>query len=174
MVAATASQTIGPYWHMIEDKDWSDLTRFGVEGARIRLVGTIVDGAGALVPDACVEVWQTSPAASACWQGFGRAATDRTGSYAFTTVKPGPTAMGGGRNAQQAPHVALTIFARGLMSAVHTRLYFEGEPGNADDPLLASLEPSRRRTLLARREGEATWRLDIRLQGGEETVFLDV
>ena len=177
--AAIASQTIGPYWHMLEHAGWHDLTRFGATGERIRLIGTIRDGAGALCTDACVELWQPSPPASDTWDGFGRAASDKTGSYSFTTLKPGPVPLGRDRNGQQAPHAALTILARGLMSQLQTRVYFAGEALNEHDPLLASLDPTRRATLIAHRDAAAscdlpTWRLDIILQGEGETVFLDV
>ena len=90
MSAATASQTIGPYWHLLEDTSWSDLTRFGAEGERIVLLGTVTDGDGLPITDACVELWQPSPPASATWDGFGRAATDIEGNYRFVTLKPGP------------------------------------------------------------------------------------
>ena len=176
MIVATGSQTIGPYWHMLEDKSWADLTRFGASGKRIRITGTIWDGLDALVPDACVELWQPVPVAGPGWDGFGRAATDATGTFAFTTLMPGPVPLGRGRNGVQAPHAALTIFARGLMLHLHTRVYFAGEPLNAEDPLLASLDAERRETLMAKPvAGEVpTWHLNIRLQGEGETVFLDV
>ncbi len=178
MTAATSSQTIGPYWHLLEEPSWSDLTRFGAEGERVALIGTVSDGDGLPVTDACVEVWQPSPAASATWDGFGRVATDVEGNYGFVTLKPGPVGGAPGANTPQAPHVALTLFARGLLIHVQTRLYFAGEPLNDTDPLLCSLEPDRRATLLARpvgeRHGLPAWRLDIRLQGADETVFLDV
>jgi protocatechuate 3,4-dioxygenase alpha subunit len=178
MTAATASQTIGPYWHLLEDKAWADLTRFGAEGERIILTGSITDGDGALVTDACVELWQPSPAASAVWEGFGRAATNDQGVFRFTTLKPGPVGGAPGANEPQAPHAALTIFARGLVIQLQTRAYFAGEPLNDSDPLLASLPPERRGTLVAHpagtQDGTPIWRLDIRLQGENETVFLDV
>ncbi len=170
---ATASQTIGPYWHLLEDKDWADLTRFGAEGERIVLAGRIVDGGGAPVADACVEIWQADPPVSDRFQGFGRAGTDRDGMFRFVTVKPGP--LPGRGNAQQAPHIALQIFARGLLRGLATRVYFAGETLNATDPLLTSIEdPARRATLIARPDGPGGWRLDIRLQGEAETVFLDI
>ncbi len=174
---AIGSQTIGPYWHMLDYKGWDDLTRFGAQGQRIRLIGTITDGAGRPCADSCVELWQPSPAASPVWDGFGRAEADKTGTYAFTTLKPGPVPLGRGRNGHQAPHCALTIFGRGVMLHLQTRLYFDGDPLNDEDPLLASLDPARRRTLIARPEPDQpipTWRLDIRLQGQDETVFLDI
>jgi len=173
MPAATASQTIGPYWHLLEDKGWADLTRFGAKGERMRLIGTISDGDGAAVTDACVELWQSDPPASPEFQGFGRCGTDIEGNFHFVTLKPGP--VPGRGNQQQAPHFALTIFARGLLRHVVTRAYLEGETLNDSDPLLASIEdPQRRATLVAKRVDPETWRLDIRLQGEGETVFLDV
>jgi protocatechuate 3,4-dioxygenase alpha subunit len=180
MPAATASQTIGPYWHLLEDPSWSDLTRFGANETtahpRIALIGNVTDGDGAPVTDACIELWQPSPPACATWDGFGRAATDARGTYRFVTLKPGPLTEG--TNTPQAPHAALTIFARGLLIHLHTRLYFAGEPLNESDPLLAALPHARRRTLIARpdgtQDGLPRWRLDLRLQGADETVFLDV
>jgi protocatechuate 3,4-dioxygenase alpha subunit len=172
MPVATANQTIGPYWHLIEDPTWADLTRFGAEGPKITLTGTVVDGAGSTVADAAVEIWQTSPPASETFPAFGRCRTDSTGTFRFTTLKPGPVAGLG--NAQQAPHVAISIFARGLLKALTTRLYFPDEPLNETDPLLTLIDDdSRRRTLIARQTAPDTWHLDIRLQGDNETVFME-
>jgi protocatechuate 3,4-dioxygenase alpha subunit len=173
MQAATASQTIGPYWHLIEDPSWSDLTRFGAEGEKIVLTGTVTDGAGMLVTDAAIEIWQSSPTASDSFPAFGRCHTDQTGSFRFVTLKPGP--VPGLGNTQQAPHVAITIMARGLLRGLTTRLYFQDEPLNEADPVLSLIEdPARRRTLIARRQAADTWRLDIRLQGEGETVFMEI
>ena len=173
MADATASQTIGPYWHLIEDKLWSDLTRFGAQGERITLTGTVLDGDGQPCSDACVEIWQADPPASDNFPGFGRSNTDANGAYSLTTIKPGP--VPGRGNAQQAPHVAIWILSRGLMKGLATRAYFQDEPLNEADPLLTSIEePERRATLVAAPEAPGVWRLDIRLQGEGETVFLDV
>ena len=173
MLVATASQTIGPYWHLIEDVTWADLTRFGAKGNRIVLTGTVTDGAGTPVTDAAIEIWQTSPAASDIFPAFGRCRTDGTGSFRFTTLKPGPVAGPG--NAPQAPHVAISIFARGLLKALMTRLYFQDEPLNETDPVLSMIEDAaRRRTLIAQKVSAAAWHLDIRLQGENETVFMDI
>ena len=90
MSVATAFQTIGPYWHLIEHPEQADLTRFGAIGDRLTLVGRIVDGDRAPVADACVELWQASPDASPLFPAWGRARTDANGEYRFTTVKPGP------------------------------------------------------------------------------------
>ncbi len=178
MPAATASQTIGPYWHLLEDPSWSDLTQFGAKGERIALIGTVTDGDGVPVSDACVELWQASPEPSDTWDGFGRAATDAEGNFRFITLKPGPVPGVPGANTPQAPHAAITLFARGLLIHLHTRAYFKGEKLNEQDPLLTSLEPAQRATLIARQVGERdglpAWRLDIRLQGADETVFLEV
>lgn len=178
MAIATASQTIGPYWHLIEDQSWADLTRFGAEGERIVLTGQITDGDGTPFPEVCVELWQADPVASDIFPGFGRSATDRQGEYRFTTLRPG--SVPGLGNTQQAPHFAITILGRGLMHHLVTRAYFLGEPLNNTDPLLGSIEDTERRnTLIARPCGDGAWRFDIRLQGSlhgpdSETVFLEI
>ena len=173
MPNTTASQTIGPYWHIIEDKAWADLTRFVAAGERIVLTGRVLDGDGAPCGDACVEIWQSDPPASDTFPGFGRANTDARGEFRLTTVRPGPVAGRG--NAQQAPHIAIRILSRGLMDGLVTRAYFDGEPANVADPLLSSIDdPALRATLIARAEAPGVWRLDIKLQGDGETVFLDV
>ncbi len=105
MPAATASQTIGPFWHLIDDPDWADLTRFGGIGEKIALTGTVTDGGGQPVGDAAIEIWQTSPATTDTFPGFGRCRTDPLGRFRFTTLKPGPVAGLG--NTLQAPHVAI-------------------------------------------------------------------
>jgi len=180
MTPATAHQTAGPYWHMIDFPEWADLLRAGsgnegVAGERITLTGRITDGEGAAVVDGLVEIWQAGPDGSygEGFHGFGRCATDANGEFRFATLKPGP--VPGRGNATQAPHIEIAIFARGLMTHLITRAYFEGEALNAADPVLALVEdPARRATLLARPQGDGAWRLDIRLQGEGETVFLDV
>jgi protocatechuate 3,4-dioxygenase alpha subunit len=173
MPIATASQTIGPYWHILEDKSWADLTRFGAQGEKIVLTGTVYDGDGAPCADACVEIWQADPPASDSFPGFGRSNTDASGTYRLVTIRPGP--VPGRGNAQQAPHIAICLLSRGLMQGLVTRAYFKGEALNETDPLLVSIEDkARRETLIATPEGATTWRMDIRLQGDGETVFLDV
>ncbi|HEY1932741.1 MAG TPA: protocatechuate 3,4-dioxygenase subunit alpha [Acetobacteraceae bacterium] len=173
MAIATASQTIGPYWHLIEDSTWADLTRFGAEGENITLTGAVLDGDGQPCADACVEIWQSDPPVSEKFPGFGRSNTDSKGVFRFTTLKPGP--VPGRGNAQQAPHIAVTVLSRGLMRGLVTRAYFQGDKLNETDPLLMSVEdPARRATLIARPDGAGVWRMDIKLQGDGETVFLDV
>lgn len=174
------SQTAGPYWHMIDFPEWADLTRpggpnAGISGERIVLTGRIVDGAGEPVSDAMVEVFQAGPDGSheGRFTGFGRCASDGIGRYCFVTLKPGP--VPGLGNQTQAPHLVLTIFARGLMKQVVTRAYFAGEALNAGDPVLSLVEPARRATMIASAGVMPNeWRLDIRLQGEGETVFLDI
>jgi protocatechuate 3,4-dioxygenase, alpha subunit len=175
--SATSSQTIGPFWHLIEHAEWADLTRFGAAGPRVTLSGSVVDGDGNPVTDAAVELWQADPLADESFPGLGRCRTDHNGEFRFRTVKPGP--VPGRGNAQQAPHFAILVHARGLLKHLATRAYFDGEPLNGTDPLLSSIEDQRRRgTLLARSVSDDHWRFDIRLQRGargeSETVFLDI
>ena len=173
MSVATAFQTIGPYWHLIEHPEEADLTRFGATGEALTLVGRIIDGARAPVADACVELWQASPEAGPHFPGWGRARTDANGEYRFTTVKPGP--VPGRGNTLQAPHFALNLFARGVLTRLYTRAYFQGEALNATDPLLNLVDDTQRRaSLIAKPEGAAVWRMDIVLQGEGETVFIEV
>jgi protocatechuate 3,4-dioxygenase alpha subunit len=173
MLNTTTSQTIGPYWHLLEDASWADLTRFGAQGEIITIEGRVFDGSGAPLNDACVELWQASPEASAQFPGFGRAASDDEGRFRFKTIKP--AALPGPGNTLQAPHLALTILARGLLFHLATRLYFAGEPANENDPILGLIEdPARRATLIARETAEGSWYLDIHLQGDAETVFFEI
>ncbi|HVZ06419.1 protocatechuate 3,4-dioxygenase subunit alpha [Rhodopila sp.] len=170
---ATASQTIGPYWHLIEQPEMADLLRFGASGPAITVTGRITDGAGQPVTDAAVEIWQASPPVSDSFPAYGRCRTDADGRFSFRTLKPGP--VPGLGNAQQAPHIAITILARGLLRGLTTRLYFRDEPLNDTDPVLSLIEsPADRATLIAAPTGVDAWTLDIRLQGENETVFLDI
>jgi protocatechuate 3,4-dioxygenase alpha subunit len=173
MHGLTPSQTIGPYWHIIAHPEWADLTRFGAKGERMILSGRILDGDGAPVADAAVEIWQADPPADEIFPGFGRAAADAEGKFRFITLKPGP--VPGRGNVQQAPHLAMAIFARGLLKPLFTRVYFAGEPANETDPLLNQIEdPLRRASLIAQPAGEDGFVIDIHLQGARETVFLDI
>jgi protocatechuate 3,4-dioxygenase, alpha subunit len=173
MPIQSASQTIGPYWHLLEEPEWADLTRWGAQGERMELIGHVSDGDGVPVTDGCIEIWQADPPASDEFPAWGRAATDVDGNYRLVTLKPGP--VPGNGNTQQAPHIAIAILARGLLKPLFTRAYFAGEALNEDDPVLGLVEnPARRARLIARREGENIWRLDIRLQGEGESVFFEV
>ena len=183
----TASSTVGPFFHYALDRpEWSDLTGGGkARGGRIALEGTVTDGDGAPVEDVLVEIWQANAAGrydhpedtqekplDPSFRGFGRAATDKAGTYRFATVRPG--SVPGRGNALQAPHVVVTVFGRGLLKQLVTRIYFEGEAANETDPVLSSIDdPARRSTLLAKRT-PAGYRFDIRLQGEGETVFFEL
>jgi protocatechuate 3,4-dioxygenase alpha subunit len=172
----TPGQTVGPFFGFALPYDGdSELVPPGSAGA-IRLSGLVLDGAGDPVPDALIELWQ--PDADGVvprepgslrrdgftFTGWGRAATDNTGRYSFTTVAPGPTVPGA------APYFALTVFARGLLDKLHTRAYLPGASPERDR-LLASVAPERRDTLLARPDRHGLV-FDVRLQGEGETVFL--
>ncbi len=173
MPAATAYQTIGPYWHLLEDPSWADLTRLGAVGDKMILTGTITDGAGTPAAGACVEIWQSSPPADDLFPGWGRANTDAAGTFRLTTLKPGP--VPGPGNSLQAPHIAINILSRGILTHLYTRAYFAGDPLNDADPLLNAVDdPARRATLIAHAEADDVWRLDIRLQGEGETVFIEI
>ena len=184
----TASQTVGPFFHLGLDRpDWADLARDNPQGERITVEGRVLDGDGAPVPDACLELWQANAAGRYAhpedtqadkpldpnFRGFGRVSTNAEGGFRFTTIRPGP--VPGRGNALQAPHINIALFARGLLKQLHTRLYFAGETLNEADPVLLSIDdPGMRRTLLARPQDGGAWRFDIVLQGDGETAFFDV
>jgi protocatechuate 3,4-dioxygenase alpha subunit len=175
-LAPTPGQTIGPFFgYALPYDGGADLVPTSHPGA-IRFHGRVLDGAGDPVPDALVEIWQADGAGRVprepgslrrdgfTFTGWGRAAVDNTGHYAFTTVAPGPVAAGG------AAYVAVTVFARGLLNRLFTRAYLPG-PATDADPFLATVPAERRGTLVAR-EDERGFVFDIRLQGEGETVFL--
>ena len=171
---ATPSQTIGPFFGYALPYASGPLVVPECHPDAIRIHGRVLDGAGEPLPDALVEIWQAGPdgevpdAVGAIdrdgrdFSGFGRCATDAGGGYWFSTLKPGGPA----------PHIAVLVFARGLLRPVATRLYFPGEPGNEADPLLAAVPEGRRDTLVALREDVRSYRFNVHLQGEQETVFL--
>ncbi|PDT12412.1 protocatechuate 3,4-dioxygenase subunit alpha [Rhizobium sp. M1] len=194
----TPSQTAGPYVHIGLTPNFCDITGvydsdLGVAmvndktlGERITVTGRIFDGAGALVRDAVVEIWQAdsaglynSPsemrgAADPNFTGWGRCPTRaEDGVYSFETIKPGRVPFKDGR--RQAPHITVWIVARGINIGLQTRMYFPEEAeANAADPLLSRIEHRERvATMVATRDG-AICHFDIRLQGPDETVFLDI
>ena len=166
----TPSQTVGPFFGF--GLPWRLGPNAVPEGTRgaIRLRGCLLDGRGDPIPDGLIESWQASPADI---RGFARAATDADGRYAILTVKPG--VVRDARGNAHAPHIALSVFARGLLKRAVTRVYFpDEEAANEADPVLASVaDPAARATLLAR-VVDGGYELDIRLQGEGETVFFDV
>jgi protocatechuate 3,4-dioxygenase alpha subunit len=193
MSGITPSQTVGPYFAIALTPggyDWSpsvgnDLVTPDSSGERIRIEGRVLDGDGNPVNDAMIEVWQADSAGryahpadgranpNAAFKGFGRTGTDESGAYSFETIKPGAVA---GPNGTQAPHIVVAVFARGMLRQCYTRLYFS-DAKNDGDPVLRLVPQERRSTLVAQRRdggGHPTYRFDIRLQGENETVFLDV
>jgi protocatechuate 3,4-dioxygenase, alpha subunit len=179
----TPSQTVGPFFsHALPWPDGPYVVEAGTAGA-FWLRGQVLDGAGDPVPDALVESWQADPAgrfahpddprgSDVDFRGFGRCPTDADGRWAILTVRPGRVPDHAGR--MQAPHIDLSIFARGLLDRVVTRAYLPDEPdANAEDPVLSGIPDERRSTLVARAEENGV-RFDVRLQGAEETVFFSV
>jgi protocatechuate 3,4-dioxygenase alpha subunit len=169
-VAPTPSQTIGPFFRFA--LDWmasGELVPKGSPGA-LTISGRVLDGADDPVPDAVVEVYQCSPAEGTPpgWRGFGRACTDPSGGYRFMTVKPDRV------DDLQAPHLDISVFARGLLQRLWTRCYFPDEAAaNAADPVLRLIaDPERTATVIARPDADGL-RFDISLQGDRETVFFD-
>jgi protocatechuate 3,4-dioxygenase alpha subunit len=181
----TPSQTVGPFFHYALPYEHGPRVAGPDRPGAFRLTGRVVDGEGNGISDALVEIWQadehgdfvTGPGVydevtGAGFRGFGRCPTDADGRFEFHTVKPAgvPTADG----AAQAPHISMSVFARGMLRQSVTRVYFEDEAdANAADPLLSSVDEDRRSTLVATRTPDG-YRFDVHMQGDDETVFLDV
>lgn len=183
MSGRTPSQTVGPFFSVgLPWPDGPHVVPPGTPGA-VWIRGRVLDGQGEPVPDSLIETWQADadgcfrdaaePGGAPEWfRGFGRSGAEPDGEWAILTVKPGPTIAPDGT--RQAPLIEVWVFARGLLKGASTRMYFEDEAeANATDPVLSTVEPSRRETLLARRSGEG-YRFDIRLQGTGETVFFEL
>ncbi len=175
----TPGQTIGPFFGYALPFEGGGQLVSRAHPAAIRLHGTVLDGDGAPVPDALLEIWQADGDGRIVQQsgslhrdgytftGWGRESVDNEGRYTFTTLNPGPTEPG------VAPFIAVVVFARGLLNKLHTRVYLpEDTDALAKDPLLSALPEERRRTLIASREANGDLLWDIRLQGTDETVFL--
>jgi protocatechuate 3,4-dioxygenase alpha subunit len=192
--ALTPSQTVGPFFRgclLRTDARCDALAGPEAGGQRIRVSGRVLDGDGAPVPDAVLELWQaddrgvyhhpidprwTRPTA---FSGFGRVGTDEDGHFAFTSIVPGR--VPGHGDELQAPHISVAVFARGLLNHLFTRMYFPDEPSNDTDPTLRCVPPHRRPTLIARAVsptdvagGPSAYRFDIVLQGRDETVFFAI
>lgn len=183
----TPSQTVGPFFHVgLPRETRGELVSPEGRGA-IRIRGAVIDGAGAPVDDALVEIWQANRSGRYAhpedgrdelpleegFTGFGRCATDSEGMFEFITVKPGPVpAPGGG---MQAPHINVSVFARGLLKRVVTRIYFPDErDANAADPVLAAVGDAQARATLVAKEEQGALRFDVYLQGPGETAFFAV
>jgi protocatechuate 3,4-dioxygenase alpha subunit len=182
---ASTSQTIGPYlrigleWMVIED-----LAPQGVTGERVQIHGKIFDADSKPVNDAAVEIWQANgqgkyaspddPQANPvekAFRGYGRSLTDEAGAFRFRTIKPGR--VPGPEGGLQAPHITVTIFMRGLLKQLQTRIYFPDDLANADDPVLNLVPAERRATLVAKKRADGTLEWNVVLQGKNETVFFD-
>ena len=165
----TPSQTVGPFYHdcMLRDGARRETMAGSSSDALLRVGGRVLDGDGAGVPDAVVEVWHSD--------GFARVGTDDTGRFTFETGYPKRVPFD--QATLQAPHVSVAVFARGLLNHLFTRIYFEDEPSTASDPILRRVPEARRATLVARLEPTdgltRAYRFDIVLQGTGETVFFD-
>ena len=184
----TTSQTVGPYLHI--GLTWLITDRIAgpsVSGERWTVEGRVLDGDGKPVNDALVELWQADANGRYAhpedtqakpieegFRGFGRVATDDAGLFRFHTIKPG--CVPGPAGTTQAPHIMVTVFMRGQLKQLVTRIYFPGDPANAKDPVLALVPADRRDTLVARpaagKDGVLEW--NIVLQGDRETVFFDL
>jgi protocatechuate 3,4-dioxygenase alpha subunit len=183
---ATSSQTVGPYFTIgLTRLTKSDLAAPGVAGEKLTITGRVLDGDGKAVPDAMLEIWQANSHGKYAhsednqkkileqgFDGYGRVGVDENGGFRFTTVKPG--AVPGPDGKMQAPHIAVSVFARGLLLRLVTRIYFPDEPANDQDFVLNLVEPARRGTLIAKKIPVADsieW--NVVLQGQGETVFFD-
>lgn len=185
MPKQTPSQTVGPFFHLdLPFEGGESLTSDNTKGERIVVEGCVTDGDGTPLDDVLIEIWQANAEGrydhvddkqekplDPAFHGWGRCPTDANGIYRFHTVRPG--AVPGPGNTLQAPHINVTVFARGMLHHLTTRLYFEGEALNNDDPILARVTDAKRReTLIAKKQnGAAAYRFDIVLQGDNETVF---
>ena len=181
----TASQTVGPFFldALIHAGD-ENIAKAGTSGVPMILEGSVFDAEGAQVNDAVLELFQADATgeyapdnqqtrSGAAFNGFGRATMDASGKFRFNTIYPGAVRDA---NTTQAPHFDLMVFARGLLKPLVTRIYFEADPSNAADPVLALVPAHRRGTLVAHRDataGQSVWCFDVHLQGKDETVFFD-
>jgi protocatechuate 3,4-dioxygenase alpha subunit len=193
---ATTWQTVGPFFHI--GFKWlydPDVAGAGAAGERVEVSGRILDGDGRPVPDGAIEIWQANAHGKYAhpddtqdkplepgFKGYGRVPTDNDGRFRFTTIKPGrvpapqgPGPGGPGPQKLQAPHLVVSVFTRGLLRRLITRMYFPDEPSNTEDFALSLVEPARRATLIAKkvagRPGALEW--NVILQGPNETVFFD-
>jgi protocatechuate 3,4-dioxygenase, alpha subunit len=181
---ATASQTVGPYFQLGLEKLYKD--NLTGPGEKIRIRGYVLDGDGKGVNDAMLEIWQAdsrgryvhledqrTKSSETGFRRFGRVPTNENGGFEIKTIKPGRVPGPGGL--AQAPHIVVSVFARGLLKQLITRIYFSEESANPEDAVLKLVPSERRATLLARivagARGQFEW--DVVLQGEDETVFFD-
>jgi protocatechuate 3,4-dioxygenase alpha subunit len=193
MPGITPSQTVGPFYaygltpngkYAWNDAFTNNLLTPDVTGEKIRIEGVIHDGAGKIVPDAVLEIWQadaqgrfadpqdTRGQPNSSFRGFGRSGTTDAGEYSFDTIKPGVVPGIDGKD--QAPHIVMAVFGRGMTMQSMTRIYFDDEAATADDAVIQLVPADRRATLIAKKTAAGVYRFDIHLQGDNETVFFDV
>ncbi|HUQ76540.1 MAG TPA: protocatechuate 3,4-dioxygenase subunit alpha [Burkholderiales bacterium] len=182
---ASTSQTIGPFLRIgLEWMQIEDIAPKGVSGERVSIRGRVSDADGKPVNDAAVEIWQANSQGryaspedkqdkllEPAFRGYGRSLTDENGAFRFSTIKPGRVPGPGGK--PQAPHLNVTIFMRGLLKQLQTRMYFPEDAANAEDPVLALVPAERRASLIARHGPDGTLEWNVVLQGKNETVFFD-
>jgi protocatechuate 3,4-dioxygenase alpha subunit len=184
---ATTSQTVGPFFSIGMCRSIKqNLADASVSGERVSIEGRVLDGEGQPVPDAILEIWQANSQGKyahteddqdkqldANFSGYGRIPTNAEGKFHFTTIKPGQVPDPDGK--LQAPHIVVSVFARGLLRRLVTRIYFPAEPANDLDFALKLVEPARRETLIAKKlaDGVGALEWNIVLQGSDETVFFD-
>jgi protocatechuate 3,4-dioxygenase, alpha subunit len=184
----TPSQTVGPYFRIeltTDEHCVSCVAGPHAKGERVWITFRVLDGDGAPVNDAMLEIWQADSNGKynhpddrqkkqidAGWIGFGRLGSGEDGRCVFETIKPGRVSNG----ALQAPHLTVAVFARGMLKQLYTRVYFAGDAANDEDPVLQLVPQDRRDTLMAQPDPAhpGHWMFDVRLQGDQETVFFDV
>lgn len=185
---ASTSQTVGPFFSIgLNRLSKGNLVGPDASGRQVAISGRVLDGDGQPVPDAMLEVWQANENGKYAhpedtqdkpitpgFKGFGRVATDGDGAFRFTTIKPG--AVPGTDGKQQAPHIVVSVFMRGLLRRLVTRIYFPDEAANDSDFVLSLVEPARRGTLMAKNiAGQSdAFEWNVVLQGAGETVFFDI
>jgi protocatechuate 3,4-dioxygenase, alpha subunit len=187
--APCPSQTVGPYFHLgcTYTRSVSCVAGPKAKGERVRVICRVLDGDGLPVNDSMIEIWQADAegkyhhpddpqdkAADPDCPGFGRLATDEKGISVFETIKPGR--VPGNNGSLQAPHLNVSVFARGIMKRLATRIYFAGDAANQEDPILMLVPEERRKSLMAQPDPQKSsdWCFDVHLCGEDETVFFDV
>jgi protocatechuate 3,4-dioxygenase alpha subunit len=190
-LVATCAQTVGPFFSIgLSSLITPDIAGLAVEGQRLTIQGRVLDGVGQGIDDAVLEIWQANrhgryhhptdtqdKPLQENFHGFGRVMTNHEGAFWFATIKPGP--VPGPHGTVQAPHLVVAVGMRGLLKHLLTRIYFPDELGNAQDPILQLVDPSRRASLIARNTAQEArapsdvleWNLIC--QGENETVFFD-
>jgi protocatechuate 3,4-dioxygenase alpha subunit len=185
---ATTSQTVGPFFKIGFEWLYRDnLIGEGASGERVTIQGRVFDGDGLPVPDAILEIWQANAHGKydhpedtqdkplePGFKGYGRVPTTPEGMFRFATIKPGPVPGPNGK--EQAPHLVISVFTRGLLKRLVTRMYSPDDARNASDQILDLVEPARRSTLIAKKTagGPGSLEWNVVLQGPEETVFFDL